>query len=404
MAARGVPRVFRLRPVGRTSRAGRESSSPPEALVPAKAAALAGLRYVEPGTNGLRRVRRGRGFRVLDARGRAVRDAARMRRIRKLAIPPAWRDVWICASPRGHVQATGRDARGRKQYRYHARWRAVRDGAKYDHVVDFARRLPSLRACTARDMRAPGLSRRKVVAAVVRLLEATLIRVGNEEYARQNRSFGLTTLRARHASVAGSRLEFRFRGKSARNHVVRVSDPRLGRIVKRCQELPGQALFQYLDERGLRRSVGSSDVNAYLREATQSDFTAKDFRTWAGTVLAARALAEMPPARSRRQGARSVARAIESVATRLGNTPAICRRCYVHPAVIEAYLDGSLPEALRSPAATGFDRRGLPPVEAGVLALVASRLAADAATTPERGRSRTTSRGSLSSRSPRKDG
>jgi DNA topoisomerase-1 len=401
MAARGAPRAFRLRPIARATRGPEPPSA--EACVPTQAAALAGLRYVAPGTNGLRRVRSGRGFRVLDGRGRPVREAARLRRIRALAIPPAWRDVWICASSRGHVQATGRDARGRKQYRYHARWRAVRDGAKYGHVVDFARRLPALRARTARDLREPGLSRRKVVAAVVRLLEATLIRVGNEEYARQNRSFGLTTLRARHASVAGSRLEFRFRGKSARNHLVRICDRRLGRIVKRCQELPGQALFQYLDELGRRRTVGSSDVNAYLREATRSDFTAKDFRTWAGTVLAACALAELPPAHSRRQGARSVARAIQSVSTRLGNTPAICRRCYVHPAVIEAYLDGSLREGLHAAGAPQRPR-GLPLLEARVLALVASRLPADAATPAELGTSRTTSRGSLSSRSPRKDG
>jgi len=291
-------------------------------------------------------------------------------RIKRLAIPPAWRDVWICASPRGHIQATGRDARGRKQYRYHARWREVRDGAKYDKVLEFAQRLPALRARTARDLQAPGLSRRKVVAAVVRLLEATLIRVGNEEYARQNRSFGLTTLRARHASVAGSRLEFRFRGKSARNHVVRISDRRLGRIVKRCQELPGQALFQYVDAEGRRRSVGSSDVNAYLREATRSDFSAKDFRTWAGTVLAACALRELP-AHAGRQANRQVVRAVESVAERLGNTPAICRRCYVHPAVIEAYLDGSLRDALGSRARRASV--GLPPEEAAVLELVASR-------------------------------
>ena len=370
MAKRGAPRVFWLRAATRTSPRGL-SPIVGEGLVPVRAAALAGLRYVEDGLPGIRRVPAGRGFRFVDARGRPVRERVQLDRIKRLAIPPAWRDVWISPSARGHVQATGRDARGRKQYRYHARWRAVRDGAKYDKVVEFAQRLPSLRARTARDLRAPGLSRRKVVAAVVRLLEATLIRVGNEEYARQNRSFGLTTLRTRHASVAGSRLEFRFRGKSARNHVVRISDRRLGRIVKRCQELPGQALFQYVDAEGRRRSVGSSDVNAYLREATQSDFTAKDFRTWAGTVLAACALRELPTAHGGRQANRQVVRAVESVAERLGNTPAICRRCYVHPAVIEAYLDGSLRDALGSRARRASG--GLPPEEAAVLELVASR-------------------------------
>jgi DNA topoisomerase I len=375
MAKPGAPQVFRLRAVARTSSGGRSAFSSREGLLPLQAAALAGLRYVEDGAPGLRRVRVGRGFRFLDSRGRPLRDRARLDRIKRLAIPPAWRDVWISPSARGHIQATGRDARGRKQYRYHARWREVRDGAKYDKVVEFAQNLPALRARTARDLRAPGLSRRKVVAAVVRLLEATLIRVGNEEYARQNRSFGLTTLRTRHASVAGSRLEFRFRGKSARNHVVRISDRTLGRIVKRCQELPGQALFQYLDGDGHRRTVGSADVNAYLREATRSDFTAKDFRTWAGTVLAACALRELPPARGTTQASRNVVSAVESVASRLGNTKAVCRRCYVHPAVIEAYLDGSLREALR----TRPPARGLPPDEAGVLALVASRLPASAA-------------------------
>ena len=369
----GVRQIFRLRAAARTSSGGGRAFPSREGLLPFHAAALAGLGYVQDGAPGLRRIRAGRGFRFVDSRDRPLEDRARLDRIKRLAIPPAWRDVWISPSPHGHIQATGRDARGRKQYRYHARWREVRDGAKYDKVVEFAQTLPALRARTARDLRAPGLSRKKVVAAVVRLLQATLIRVGNEEYARQNRSFGLTTLRTRHASVAGSRLEFRFRGKSARNHVVRISDRTLGRIVKRCQELPGQALFQYLDGEGRRRTVGSSDVNAYLREVTQSDFTAKDFRTWAGTVLAACALRELPAARDKRHANRNVVRAVESVAERLGNTPAICRRCYVHPAVIEAYLDGSLRDAPRTrPAAV----RGLPPDEAGVLALVASRVPA----------------------------
>jgi DNA topoisomerase-1 len=341
--------------------------------VPSKAAAMAGLHYVDPASPGLRRLRSGRAFRYLDAANRPVRDSTVLRRIRSLAIPPAWTSVWICASPRGHVQATGRDARGRKQYRYHPRWREVRDSAKYGHVLEFARRLPHLRARTARDLRRPGLSRRKVVAALVRLLEATLIRVGNEEYARQNRSFGLTTLRDRHASVAGARVEFRFRGKSAREHVVRISDRRLGNVVRRCQELPGQTLFQYVDEAGRRRSVGSSDVNAYLREAMGAEFTAKDFRTWAGTVLAACALCAADPPRGKTHGNRTVVRAVESVAERLGNTTAVCRRCYVHPAVIEAYLDGSLAASLRA-RARRRPGRGLSGEESRVLDMLAARL------------------------------
>jgi DNA topoisomerase I len=336
MALRTPRRAFRAATPGRLSTSARDRAPSGAALVPTSAASLAGLRYVEGASPGLRRIRSGRAFRYLDLGGRLVRDRGTLERIRSLAIPPAWSEVWICPSGTGHLQATGRDAKGRKQYRYHPRWREVRDGAKYEHMLDFARRLPELRARTARDLRSHGLAKRKVVAAVVRLLEATLIRVGNEEYARQNRSFGLTTLRDRHASVSGARLQFRFRGKSGREHVVRIADRRLGRVVRRCQELPGQALFQYLDERGRRRTVGSADVNRYLREATGADFTAKDFRTWAGTVLAAWALHGLPPADGKTQANRNVVRAIRAVATRLGNTPAICRRCYVHPAVIEA--------------------------------------------------------------------
>jgi DNA topoisomerase-1 len=294
---------------------------------------------------GWRRVRSGRGFRYVSARGEAVRDPTAVARIRSLAIPPAWTDVWISRDPRGHIQAVGRDARGRKQYRYHALWRVARDAAKFGRLREFARRLPALRARTARDLRRPKLDGPKVAAAVVRLLEATLIRVGNEEYARQNRSYGLTTLRDRHAVVSDQGVEFRFRGKSGRGHVVTVKDRQLGRIVKECQDLPGRSLFQYLDDRGRRRGLISADVNAYLREAMSADFSAKDFRTWAGTVLAAGVLRKTESPRSRREGARTVARAIESVSARLGNTPAICRRSYVHPAVIDAYLDGSLPDA-----------------------------------------------------------
>jgi len=332
---------------------------------------MARLRYVENERRGFRRVRAGRGFRFVDGRGGQVRDPRVLDRIRRLAIPPAWRDVWICASETGHIQATGRDARGRKQYRYHARWRQVRDEAKYGRMIEFAQRLPALRSVTTRDLRRSGLPRDKVMAAIVRLLEATLIRVGNEEYARQNRSFGLTTLRDRHVAVRGSRIEFRFRGKSGKDHCVRIFDRRLGRIVQRCQDLPGRSLFQYLDESGRRRSVDSADVNQYLREATAADFSAKDFRTWTATVLAASALRAVPAPRSKAEGNRAVVRAVAGVAARLGNTPAICRRSYVHPEVVAAYLDGSL-QALPAQG-PGTRRRGLSADEARALTLLASR-------------------------------
>lgn len=328
---------------------------------------------------GLRRFRSGRGFRYVTAAGQPLTNAGTLVRIRKLAVPPAWTDVWICSDPRGHIQAVGRDARGRKQYRYHARWHAARDEAKYERLSDFAHGLPALRARTARDLRRPELDRAKVVAAVVRLLEVTLIRVGNEEYARQNSSYGLTTLRNRHATVRGQRVEFRFRGKSGRDHVVAISDRRLAPIVKACQDLPGRALFQYRDERRRRRTLTSGDVNAYLREAMSADFSAKDFRTWAATVLAACLLRKAEPPHSRAHGNRQVARTIEAVSSRLGNTPAICRRSYVHPAVIEGYLDQSLPAAASQP---GHARARLTADERAVLAFLEttrSRPAASAA-------------------------
>jgi DNA topoisomerase-1 len=271
-----------------------------------------------------------------------MRDPAQRARIRALAIPPAWQDVWICPLPNGHLQATGRDSKGRKQYRYHTRWRVVRDEAKYGRMVAFAHSLGAIRASGERDLARPGLPREKVLATVVRLLEATLIRVGNEEYARHNGSYGLTTLRDSHVDVTGSKVEFRFRGKSGKDHVVGLQDRRLSRIVKRCQDMPGYELFQYLDRKGARHSIESADVNVYLRKVTGQDFTAKDFRTWAGTVLAACAFREMEPMPTPRRAKRNVLRAMESVAARLGNTPAICRKSYVHPAVVDAYLDGSL--------------------------------------------------------------
>jgi DNA topoisomerase-1 len=333
---------------------------------PAASARVAGLRYVADGGPGIRRRRAGRGFVYVGVDGRRVRDPATLARIERLVIPPAWRDVWICSLEHGHLQASGRDARGRKQYRYHARWRAVRDETKYARMVAFGAALPGLRRRIDEDLKRAGLPREKVLAAVVRLLELTLIRVGNEEYARANRSFGLTTMRAHHVDIDGATLTFEFRGKGGRAHRVDIDDRRLARIVGHCQELPGQELFQYLDDDGDRRTVDSGDVNAYLREATGEDFTAKDFRTWAGTVLAALALNE--------EG--NVVRAVRRVARDLGNTPAVCRKCYIHPAVIETYLEGGLAEALGARVDRGSTDPGdgLRPEEAAVLALLRPRV------------------------------
>jgi DNA topoisomerase-1 len=343
---------------------------------PAASAADAGLRYVTDATAGIRRIRAGRGFRYVDADGRPLRDRDHLDWIRSLAIPPAWTDVWICPSPRGHLQATGRDARGRKQYRYHPKWRAQRDEVKYSRMIAFGQALPAIRRRVDRDLRRTGLPRERVLAAVVRLLEKTRIRVGNEEYARDNRSFGLTTLRDRHAKVGSSRIRFRFRGKGGKASDVEISDERLARLVARCQDLPGQELFQYLDEDGEPRSVGSDDVNEYLRDITGQDFTAKDFRTWAGTVLAAWALKEFEQVDSEAQAKRNVVRAVEAVAEELGNTPAVSRRSYVHPSVINAYLDGNVVrEARRRADATLRESLGdLTAAEAAVLALLRRRL------------------------------
>jgi DNA topoisomerase-1 len=340
---------------------------------PVESAKQAGLTYVTEGRPGLARRRAGRAFIYLDTDGRRVRDRTTLARIRALAIPPAWRTVWICASPSGHIQAVGRDARGRKQYRYHPRWRETRDETKYARMLTFARALPRIRARVRADLARSGLPRERVLAAVVRLLETTLIRVGNEEYVRVNGSFGLTTLRGRHVAVRGATLRFHFRGKGGKEHAVDVRDPRLARIVRRCQDLPGQELFQYVDDQGRRQSIDAADVNAYLREIAGEEFTAKDFRTWAGTVLAALALAQVPSFTSARQARRNITRAVESVAARLGNTPAISRRCYVHPAVIEAYLDGVTLDAIRR--ASAKNGGGLSPTEAVVLGFLQQRLA-----------------------------
>jgi DNA topoisomerase I len=344
-------------------------------LEPTASARVAGLRYVTDSMPGIKRLGSGKRFRYVTPQGSTIRDAKEIQRIRSLAIPPAWTDVWICPNPLGHLQATGRDARGRKQHRYHPRWRQVRDEAKYGRILDFAEVLPTVRRKVAADLAAPGLSRQKVIAAVVQLLEKTLIRVGNDEYARDNHSYGLTTMRSSHASISGSTVRFKFRGKSGKFHDIALSDARLARIVRKCQELPGRELFQYLDENNQVQDIGSADVNDYLREVTGSDFTAKDFRTWHGTVLAGKALCEMKAFTSETQAKHHVITAIDAVAGVLGNTRSICRKCYVHPEILAAFMDRTLGEALagkhgprsRSPFA-------LSPSESAVLALLHRRL------------------------------
>jgi len=312
-----------------------------------EAAAFARLRYVSDTAPGFVRVHAGKGFRYLTAARKPVRDADTLHRIRALAIPPAWTHVWICATPTGHIQAVGRDARGRKQYRYHARWRAVRDETKYNRLIEFGRALPRIRRRVQRDLARVGLPRERVLATVVRLLERTLIRVGNTEYARQNGSFGLTTLRSKHVRIQGPRLRFVFRGKGGKSHTVDVTDRRVARIVLQCQDLPGHELFQYLDDTGRRQTIDSADVNSYLREIAGREFTAKDFRTWAGTVLAANALAVIAE-KGVRPSKQQIAHAVRLVAGRLGNTPSICRKCYIHPAIPAAFLESSLPASFTS--------------------------------------------------------
>lgn len=313
-----------------------------------QSAKAAGLRYVSDAAEGIRRRKAASGFRYVRPDGSAVREREVLQRIRALAVPPAWRDVWICARDDGHLQATGRDARGRKQYRYHTRWRETRDESKYGRLPAFAKALPAIRRRVHQDLALPGLPREKVLATVVRLLETTLIRVGNDEYARQNDSFGLTTLRERQVRVRGGTLQFRFRGKSGVRHDIELTDPRLARIVRRMQDLPGEELVQYVDDAGQTRRVESADVNAYLKEITGQEFTSKDFRTWAGSLLAARALRLRGSCASQAQARSNIALAIEAVAKLLGNTKAVCRKCYVHPAILEAYLDGALPPNGRS--------------------------------------------------------
>jgi DNA topoisomerase-1 len=355
-----------------------ESFAEAPRLDPVESAQAAGLRYVSDADPGIRRKRVGKHFSYIGLDGRPIHDPDTLKRIRSLAIPPAYTDVWICPNPRGHLQATGRDARGRKQYRYHPHWRQVRDETKYNRMIAFGRALPAIRAGIDHDLSLPGLPREKVLAGVVRLLETTLIRVGNQEYARANKSFGLTTMRDRHVTIDGATVRFQFRGKSGRKHVVNLNDRRLARIVKRCRDLPGYELFQYVDEQGQQQTIGSGDVNEYLREISGQDFTAKDFRTWAGTVLAAQTLQDYESFDSAAQAKKNVARAIEQVAERLGNTPSICRKCYVHPAVLDAYLEGRLADALQIAGQDLEEALGdLRPEEAAVMRLLAGQLARD---------------------------
>ena len=307
----------------------------------------AGLHHVRDETPGISRKRQGRNFTYFDTKGQIIRQPETLSRIKRLAIPPAWKNVWICPQENGHLQATGRDARGRKQYRYHSDWRKVRDETKYHAMIAFGRALPRLRGRVRRDMSRPGLSKKKILATVTRLLEITLIRVGNEEYARENHSFGLTTLRDRHVQVKGGKVHFSFRGKSGKHHVIDVENRKLASLVRRCRDLPGQELFAYLDESGSPVKVTSADVNDYLQQITGQPFTARDFRTWAVTVLAAQALQGFEKFNSQTQAKQNMLSAIERVAGMLGNTPAICRRCYIHPVILETYLDGTLVERLK---------------------------------------------------------
>jgi len=341
----------------------------------------AGLRYVSDEQPGYTRQAKGDDFEYFDTDGKRIRDETRLLRIRRLAVPPAYTDVWICPTANGHIQATGRDARGRKQYRYHERWREVRDENKYDRMIAFGKALPKIRKRVARDLKLPGLPQKKVLATVVELLERTFIRIGNEEYARENKSFGLTTMKDRHVEVKGSKLRFRFRGKSGREHEVDVTDRRIAKIISKLQDLPGQDLFQYVDDDGEICDISSQDVNEYLREITGEDFSAKDFRTWAGTVLTAIALHAQEKFENQKQAKANIKTAISAVAKILGNTPAICRKCYVHPAVLDTYLDQKSIDGLKAMTEDALEREDvdLRSSETAVLKFLKSRLAKKAA-------------------------
>ncbi len=333
-----------------------------------------GLRYVSDAKPGFHRKKQGKHFIFFDNLGNRLRDDKEVIRIRKLAIPPAYKDVWICPYANGHIQATGIDAKGRKQYRYHAQWRAVRDATKFNHMLAFGEALPLIRATVRDHLGQRGLTREKVLASIVALLEKTLIRVGNEEYARDNQSYGLTTLRDEHVDVSGDTIRFRFKGKSNKEWNLKLSDRRIARVVRACTDIEGQDLFKYIDAEGTVHEIGSSDVNRYLRDITGQAFTAKDFRTWTGTVLAAMALQGFEACDNQAQAKKNVVAAIESVSKRLGNTPSVCRKCYVHPDVISTYLDGSLTGHLRAEIDAMEDANGLNADEQRVLRFLKSRL------------------------------
>jgi len=350
----GSSRVTRLPTVGRSARE-------------------AGLRYGSDRSPGIRRRRAGRAFAFVGVDGRPVSPSTR-ERIRRLVIPPAWTDVWIAPDPLLHLQATGRDARGRKQYRYHAKWAALRDQQKFDHLLPFADALAAIRRQVSADLRKPPLTREWVLATVVRLLDRTVLRIGNEEYARTNGSYGLTTLRNRHVRVSGANLSFRFRAKSGVVQDFDVRDPDLARAVRRCQELPGQQLFQYLDQRGRLHTIASTDVNDYVRAVAGPDVSAKEFRTWTGTLAAAQGLAPLEPAPTTAARQRDIVRVVDSVAKQLGNTRAVCRKCYIHPAILQAYQDG---RPLRMPASVRPARTGLNPCEQALRSFLRSRRSLD---------------------------
>jgi DNA topoisomerase-1 len=341
---------------------------------PLESAVEAGLRYVKGCGACIQRIARGKSFRYIGTDGKPLRDPKHLQRVRALVIPPAWKNVWICPSPHGHLQAIGWDAKGRKQYRYHVRYRQVRDQAKFSRMIAFGTVLANIRRQVKHDLALPGLPKQKVLATVVRLLETSFIRVGNDEYAKENDSFGLTTMKNRHVSIAGSKLHFHFRGKSGQEHSIELTDRRLARIVKQCQELPGYELFQYVDETGARCVVDSADVNQYIRDVTAQNFTAKDFRTWAGTVLAARELCAAGACRNQKDGKKTIVGVVKSVARQLGNRPATCRKYYIHPAILDAYSDGSLFPAMAQgdQQQAAYAGLGLRPEEYCVMVVVAA--------------------------------
>ncbi len=344
----------------------RDISSSPRRDMPL-CAQLGKLRYVNDGQPGFSRKRHGAKFRYLNIDGKPLKDPAHLARIKSLAIPPAWEDVWICQHTNGHLQATGRDSRGRKQYRYHQQWREVRDEMKYDHLAEFGLHLPLIRKVVDKELARPGISRTKVLATIVYLLESTMIRIGNDAYAKNNQSFGLTTLRNRHVQVNGSQIEFHFRGKSGIEHQIQLRDSRLARIIKRIKDLPGYELFQYMDSDGLRHAIDSSDVNEYLKEITGRDYTAKDFRTWSGTVHTTLALRSLQQFTTVAEAKKNITQAIEAAAKKLGNTPAICRKCYVHPLIIENYMAGKMTDITENANDMEDENRALAFIERYIL-------------------------------------